>query len=240
MTKKKILAIIGARSGSSLKDKNIKILGNKPLINWIINSAKKSKLINRIVVSTDSKKYLNICKKIGAEVPYLRPKSLASKYSHEMGFIKHMLDFLKKRESYVPDIVIRLLPTVPFQKSEDIDKIINLILKKRYDSAVIISEAKQHPYKALKISGDKNKYLVSYRTNKGIDVGRNNNRQINKKKMDVYFRANAIACKIEVIKKFNSLCNNKTGFLIIPHQVDIDDENDFNFAKYLLKENLFK
>ena len=130
MTKKKILAIIGARSGSSLKDKNIKILGNKPLINWIINAAKKSKLINRIVVSTDSKKYLNICKKIGAEVPYLRPKSLASKYSHEMEFIKHMLDFLKKRESYVPDIVIRLLATVPFQKSEDIDKTINLILKK--------------------------------------------------------------------------------------------------------------
>jgi CMP-N-acetylneuraminic acid synthetase len=43
-----------------------------------------------------------------------------------------------------------------------------------------------------------------------------------------------------VIKKYNSLCNNKTGFLIIPHQVDIDDENDFNFAKYLLKENLIK
>ena len=40
MTKKKILAIIGARSGSSLKDKNIKTLGKKPLINWIINAAK--------------------------------------------------------------------------------------------------------------------------------------------------------------------------------------------------------
>ena len=54
-------------------------------------------------------------------------------------------------------------------------------MKKKYDSAVIISEAKQHPYKALKILGNKNKYLVSYRTNKGIDVGRNSNRQINKK-----------------------------------------------------------
>ena len=240
MSKKKILAIIGARAGSSLKDKNIKILGKKPLINWIITAAKKSKLINKIVVSTDSKKYLKICKKIGAEVPYLRPKALASKHSHEIEFIKHMLKFLKKNEGYIPDIVIRLLATVPFQKSQDIDKTINLILKKKYDSAVIISEAKQHPYKALKILGNKNKYLVSYRTNKGIDVGRNSNRQINKKKMNIYFRSNAIACKTEVIKKFNSLCSNKTGFLIIPYQVDIDDENDFNYAKYLLKKNLIK
>ena len=60
---KKILAIIGARSGSSLKDKNIRPLGTKPLISWIIRAAKNSKCINRIVVSTDSEKYAKISKK---------------------------------------------------------------------------------------------------------------------------------------------------------------------------------
>ena len=62
-SEKKILALIGARSGSKgVKNKNIKKLGDKPLIAWIINSASRSKLINRIIVSTDSKKYARIAK----------------------------------------------------------------------------------------------------------------------------------------------------------------------------------
>ena len=73
--KKKVLALIGARSGSKgIKNKNIKKLGDKPLLAWIIKSALKSKLINRIIVSTDSKKYAIIAKKYNAETPVLRPK----------------------------------------------------------------------------------------------------------------------------------------------------------------------
>ena len=233
---KKILAIIGARSGSSLKDKNIRPLGTKPLISWIIRAAKNSKCINRIVVSTDSEKYAKISKKFGAEVPCIRPKKLATKYSPEIDFIKHMLDYLKKEENYIPDIVVRLLATVPFQKSSDIDKIIKLTKKNEYDSAVIISRAKQHPYKALKISNNK-KYIVSYKTNKGIDIGKNSNRQLNQKKLDIFFRANTISCKTDIISEHNSLCNNKTGFVIIPNTIDIDNEIDFSFAEHVLRTN---
>ena len=57
LSNKKILAIIPARKGSKgLKDKNIKRFAGKPLIYWSIKSAKKSKYINKIIVSTDSKK----------------------------------------------------------------------------------------------------------------------------------------------------------------------------------------
>ena len=236
--KKKILGIVGIRSGSSsLKNKNIKILGNKPLVGWILSSAKKSKYINRLVVSTDSKKYAKISQKYGAETPYLRPKHLATKFSDEIGFIKHLINHLRKKENYNPDIVVRLLATVPFQKVTDIDKIIKLVLKNKYDSAVIISKAKQHPYKALKIIGNTKKYLVSFRTNKGIDVGRKNNRQLNEKFENIYFRSNVIACKTKVIRKYNSLCSSKTGYFIIPQTVDIDDEVDFKFANFLLKDS---
>jgi len=93
--KKKILAIIGARSGSKeLKNKNIKKLGNKPLIGWIIESAIQSKLINRVIVSTDSKKYARIARKFKAETPILRPKKLSRDNSRELDFIKHMLKCL--------------------------------------------------------------------------------------------------------------------------------------------------
>ena len=149
MKKKNILSIIGIRSKSSeLKNKNIRLLGNKHLVGWILGAAKKSKYINRVIVSTDSVKYQRIAKSYKAEVPFLRPKKLSAKNSNEIDFIKHTLDFLKKKENYTPDIVVRLLATVPFQKTKDIDRLIELVLKKKFDSAAVVTKAKQHPKKA--------------------------------------------------------------------------------------------
>jgi len=232
----KVLALIGARSGSKgVKNKNIRKLNSKPLMSWIIQSARKSKYINKIVVSTDSKKYQNIAVKNGAEAPFLRPKKISSDQSDEIDFIKHAINYLKKKENYEPDIIVRLLATNPFQKPKDMDKLISLLIKKKFESAVIIAKAKQHPLKALKI---KKGYLVSYKTQKGIDVGKKNNRQKNEKKEQVYFRANVIACKLNIIKKYNSLTNGKVGYVIVSNQknIDIDDEIDFKLAQILAKK----
>lgn len=229
---KKILAIIGIRSGSKgLKNKNIKILGNKPLVAWIIKAAKSSKLINKIIVSTDNSKYRNIAKKYGAEAPFLRPKKYAKDSSSEIEFIKHSLKWLKNNENYSPDLVLRLLATVPFQKSKDLDLLIKQIFKKKLNSAVIITEAKQHPRKALKIKDNK---LVNYFTEKGKDVGANNNRQ---NYSTAFFRANVIAFKPKIINQFNSLTDDNVGFLKINNKkfIDIDDINDFKLAEYYLK-----
>ena len=77
----KILAIIPARSGSkSIKDKNIRSIDGKPLIAHTIEHAKQSKLINRIIVSTDNKYYSEIAKSYGAEVPFLRPKAICPRF----------------------------------------------------------------------------------------------------------------------------------------------------------------
>ena len=236
---KKILGIVGIRSGSTgLKNKNIKILGDKPLVGWILSAAKKSKYINRLIVSTDSKKYKKISEKYKAEVPFLRSKKLSKNNSDEIDFIKDLLENLKKKENYVPDIVVRMLATVPFQKTRDIDNLIRLILQNRYDSSVIISKAKQHPEKALKVIKKNKKYLVSYITNKGEDVGKKLNRQKHIINNQAFFRSNVIASKVEVIKKFNSLTSNKTGYLLIQNNdsVDIDSIDDFKYAQYLYQK----
>ncbi len=107
-----VLAIIPARGGSkSIPLKNIQKLGNKALIEYTITAAKKSKEINKIIVSTDSKKISTISKKIGAEVPFLRPKKFSQDNSPAMDVIKHTLKFLKEKQSYVPEIVTILLTT---------------------------------------------------------------------------------------------------------------------------------
>ena len=110
--RKKILAIIGLRSGSKgLKDKNIKNLCGKPLFYYIFKAAKQSKHINRVIFSTDSKKYKKLISKFGGYAPYMRPKSLSKDNSAEIEFIKDLLICLKEKENYVPDIIVRLLAT---------------------------------------------------------------------------------------------------------------------------------
>ena len=69
--KKNILALIPARSGSeSIKDKNIKFYKGKPLLAHSINIAKKSSLIDKIIVSTDSKKYKKISENLEPKFPF--------------------------------------------------------------------------------------------------------------------------------------------------------------------------
>ena len=237
--KKKILALIGIRAGSKgLKNKNIKKLGNKHLVGWIINAAKKSKYINRIIVSTESKKYAKVALKYEAEVPFLRKKDLAKDDSNEIDFIKFTIKKLKEAENYEPDIIVRLLATCPFQKATDIDKTIKKVLNKKINSSVLISEAKQHPKKALRLIGGKNKRLVNYYTGKGIDVGCKSNRQSFQK---AYFRSNVIVSKKKVLDKFNSLTDNKVSFVEMNSQffVDIDSSSDFKYAEYIVKNKKY-
>ena len=73
--KDKIIALIPARSKSErLKNKNILKIGKYPLLAIPILAAKKARIFDKIIVSTDSQKYAQIAKKYGAEVPFLRPK----------------------------------------------------------------------------------------------------------------------------------------------------------------------
>lgn len=233
----KILAIIGARSGSKgVLHKNIRPLAGKPLIAWAIEAALKSRRVNRVIVSTDSQDYAAIAKKFGAEVPHLRPAELAADMSPEFDYIKYVLEWLKENENYVPDIVVRMHPTVPLQQPEDIDSCIEELLKDpEAHSAVVIAEARQHPHKALKLveDGRGGKRLVTYVTGSGREVTPIARQNYEK----AYFRANLIASKITTIKELDSLTGDRVRYHIIPQEraVDIDSPTDFLTVENLLK-----
>jgi CMP-N,N'-diacetyllegionaminic acid synthase len=146
----KILAIIPARGGSvGIPKKNIQKLAGKPLIQYTIGAAKKSKLVNRIIVSTDDKKIARISQKLGAEVPFLRPKSISKSTSSQLSFVKHALEYLKNSESYEPDIVIILYPTQPLRAPSRIDKSIQLLKRSKSDTVIGVSKIRTHPYRAF-------------------------------------------------------------------------------------------
>ncbi len=93
------VCLIPARSGSKrIKNKNILKINNKPIINWTIQTARNSNIFDRICVSTDSLKISNIVKKVGAKVPFLRPKKYATDKSTDEDVINHFLKYAKKEK----------------------------------------------------------------------------------------------------------------------------------------------
>ena len=117
-----VLAIIGARLGSkSVRDKNIALVGGKPLLGRIIETARASRQVNRVVVSTDSEEYAAVAREYHAETPFLRPAELAQELSPNSNTFAMPCDGSSRRRAMLPDIAVRCMATVPLQRTEDID-----------------------------------------------------------------------------------------------------------------------
>jgi CMP-N-acetylneuraminic acid synthetase len=157
MKKYKILALIPARGGSKgIKNKNIIDLAGKPLISYVIEAAKKSKMIDRIVCTTDSKMIADIARRCGAEVPFLRPAKLAQDSSPTYPALVHAVKMLEKIDGYKPDYIITLQPTYPLTQPEQIDKAIRKAIGEKADSVItaVALEHDCHPYNIRKVLPD--------------------------------------------------------------------------------------
>ena len=124
----KVYAIVPARSGSKgLTNKNIKLIGERPLIDYSIKFAKKLSSVSRIFCSTDSAKYAEIARKFGAEVPFLRSKEAASDNAMEQHILLDLREKFKLKNIPEPDIVVWLRPTFVFRCVKDVEECIQLL-----------------------------------------------------------------------------------------------------------------
>ena len=131
---KKIIAVIPARKNSKgIKNKNLIKLNGFPLISYSIDYAKKSKLIDRIFVSTDGKEIASISKKFGAEV-IMRPKKLCNDIIMPDHAVVHAIDYVKKNLDYSFEYVVFMQPTTPLRKLHELDKAIKYCVSKKFDT----------------------------------------------------------------------------------------------------------
>lgn len=137
---KKVLWLITARSGSkSIPDKNIKILGEHPLISYRIQSAINTRVEGNVWVSTDSEKYAQIAKEYGAEIPFIRPDDLATDDASSIDVVLHAMDHASSlNKNY--DFIGLLEPTSPFIQSSDLDKAIELLDINENASAIVATK----------------------------------------------------------------------------------------------------
>ncbi len=140
---KRVLAIVPARGGSKgLPGKNIRPLAGKPLIGWALESAKKSKYLDEIFVSTDSQKIADVAETFGVKVPELRPEELASDTATSASVVLYTIDYFRKKGKDF-DYILLLEPTSPMRKEDDIDNAIALACE-HPDKAGVVSLGEVH------------------------------------------------------------------------------------------------
>lgn len=228
---KEILAIIPARSGSkSVKDKNIRMMNGEPMIAYSIQHALESKKITRTIVSTDSDYYAEIAKKYGAEVPFIRPKELASDESLDIDVFEHALKLLKEKENYVPDIVVQLRPTYPIRDVNDIDRMIEMLEEdENADSVRCIAPSKEIAYKMWRKKEDGQIYPILSDITEGYNMPR-------QKLPQIYYQNACIdVMRTKVIVEKHSMSGDKILGYEMSHNFDIDTEEEFLLAESYLK-----
>ncbi|MDP3735425.1 MAG: acylneuraminate cytidylyltransferase family protein [bacterium] len=142
----KILVFIPARGGSKrVQGKNTRPFAGKPLISYTIRMAKTLRGADfRIIVSTEDEKIAQVARRFGAEVPFLRPQSLAQDDSLVADSALHLLARLRQDEGYVPDYIMHLQPPSPLAEAEDVYRCIEALRRdQKADAALTVCST--HP-----------------------------------------------------------------------------------------------
>jgi len=227
-----ILCTICARGGSKgVKNKNIKELNGKPLISYTIEQAKASGLFEHIVISTDSDDISNVAKKYGAEVFFKRSSEMASDSAGKLDVIK---DAFKRSEEYYNrtfDYLIDLDATAPLRSVDDIINSFKQFIENNNDNLITAMPSRRSPYFNLVEQDKDGKVYLSKKLDSAVV-----RRQDAPKSYDM--NASIYIWKRDVILNKNSLFLEKTGLYVMPEErsIDIDNELDFKFVEFLMKE----
>jgi CMP-N-acetylneuraminic acid synthetase len=144
------LILIPARSGSTrVPNKNLRLLGDKPLVAHITESAVKSGAA-RVVVSTNDDAIAEVAVACGAEAPFRRPPDLATATASSLSAILHALDWLARHEGWRPELVAFCPPTNPFTTSRTLAAIFEgLEREARVNSMVTVTQPRTHPFRIV-------------------------------------------------------------------------------------------
>lgn len=144
-----MLIVIPARGGSKgVPRKNIKFLGDKPLIQYTIDAARAVFSEGDILVSTDSDEIRQTVIDYGLKVPFIRPAELATDTAGTREVLLHAIKFMEKKGTY-HDTLVLLQPTSPFRNTEHIKEALALFTDD-IDMVVSVKETKSNPYYVLR------------------------------------------------------------------------------------------
>lgn len=228
----KTLGIIPARGGSKgIPKKNIALVKGRPLIHYTIDAARSSRLLSRVVVSSDDDEIIKVARQLGAEVPFRRPTELAADDATAVAVACHALTFAEKEENLLYDFVALLEPTSPLRRAEDIDEALALLMESGADSVVSLCPLEApHPAKLKVLEAGKVRPFLPAFWREGLQ----------RQNLDpVYFLNGAIyAVRRELLVRDKTFWGEKNLPYLMPPErsVNIDNWVDLKLAEVLLED----
>ncbi len=148
-----IAALLTAKGKSTLANKNILLVKDRPLLYYPAKAALRSKSIDSFYVSSDSETILNIAHDLGYK-KIQRPDELAQADSKHVDAITHALEHMLNADKYEPDILVVLLGNTVTTKTEWIDQGIKYCMDDPSISAVVpvFNDQDHHPYRAKRLN----------------------------------------------------------------------------------------
>lgn len=229
----KILAVIPARAGSkAVADKNIRLVGGKPLIAHAIEVALAAGgLFRRVIVSTDDPRTADIAEEYGAEVPFLRPGHLAEDHVPMVPVVQHATRFVEEADGIRFDWICLLQPTEPFRTVGDLREAVGLAFEGGCDSVIsVVQVFAVHPILMKRIEHGR---LLPY----CIEEKEGTRRQ--DYEPPAYMRNGAIyLTRRDVLMERDSIWGDVIRPYVMPAErsVSIDRELDLKLATVLMEE----
>ncbi len=227
-----ITGCIFARGGSKgIPRKNIRLFAGKPLLAYAIETAKESRYIDRVIVSTDDQEIAGIARQYGAEVPFLRPPELAGDKAPEWFAWRHALLEIQRISGQLPDVFVSIPPTSPLRNVSDVDRCIACLLEGDADIVISVKTADRSPYfNMVTLDNDGYAKLV-------IQPGRT---VIRRQDAPVVYDMTTVAyaARPAFILNEDGIFAGNVKAVEIPSEraIDIDTELDFRFAEFLISE----
>ena len=225
---KKIIAIVPARQGSKgLAKKNVIDFLGKPLLVWSIEVARKSKYVDRLIVSTDSTDIAIVGEKNGAEIPFIRPSYLSEDNSTSIDVVYHAIEFMREELGENFDLVVLLEPTSPLRTSEDLDLALEKLIRSPNARSLVSVGESESQHKTLQFNITESEL---------ISVGSASSVFIHTRRQDLaksYFLDGSIYISyIDTLFEFMSFVHGQTLTLALPKwkNIEIDDEYDYLMA----------
>lgn len=226
------LGFVFARGGSKgVPNKNLRLLGGKPLIGHAIEAALSSQSLDRVIVSTDSLEIAHAARTFGAEVPFMRPDDLASDDAPERLAWRHAIEQMEELEGKRVDVLVSIPPTCPLRLPLDIDRAVESLKRSNGDIVLSAMTASCNPYFNMITIGDNGSAELAAKPN-----GRVTRRQDAPRVYEL--TAVAYAAKRDPIFEFESIFDCDARAIQIPAEraVDIDTELDLQFAEFLYSQ----
>lgn len=227
----KILGIVPARKGSKrVPGKNTRLLGGKPLCQWVIEAALGARGLDRVVVSSDDEKVLELAARFGANLPLPRPAELATDTSPSVDFVFHALRELEARGEGPYDAVCIMPSSSPFTLASDIDATIALFKETGAETAVSVMQVDHaiHPIKMKVMDGNR---LIPYLEEEGGRMATHELPKIFVRNCSVYVSKRAVFFEYKQI-----VGRDMRGYVMPPERsVDINIEQDLLFAEFVME-----